>query len=137
LPYAEKLGVAMQLTNILRDVMDDYKSDRIYLPLNEMKQHGVTEDMLAQKVMTDSMKSLMKHLVQKTHQLYDEASPGIALLDKDVRYAIYSASRIYREILINVETNQYNPFLKHTDVTRYKKFRIIFGEWFNQFSKHK
>ena len=130
LPYAEKLGVAMHLTNILRDIREDYKSGRIYLPLTEMRKTGVTEEMLARQMMNDSVKSLMERMVQRVHRLYDQAEPGIALLESESRHAIACASRIYRNILYKIEACHYDPFHHHAETSRVEKLNIILREWF-------
>ena len=126
--YAEKLGVAMQLTNILRDIKEDKNMDRIYLPMDEMKQFNVSPDDLFAERMTEPLIRLMKYQIDRAHSFYDEADKGIKMLDKDARFAIYSASKIYRGILKKIELRNYNPFLGRVFVPSGKKMRIVLRE---------
>lgn len=128
LVYAEKLGIAMQLTNILRDVQEDKDMNRIYLPLQEMREFGVSEDDILNERFTHNMYKLIKFNVERAHRYFEEAKPGIALLDRDSRFAITSAARIYRGILKQIEHNGYNPFVGRAFVSQRKKFSILFNE---------
>ncbi len=126
--YAEKLGIAMQLTNILRDVQEDKNMNRIYLPLQEMRGHGVTEDDIMNEQFTPNMRKFKKFQVDRAHRYFEEAKPGIAMLDQDSRFAITSAARIYRGILRQIEKNDYNPFVGRAFVSQSRKFGILFNE---------
>ena len=82
-PYAIKLGIALQLTNILRDVGADWQAGRLYLPLDELAQFGVTENDIAQfacgnwdERSHERWRALMRHQIQRTRRLYHEAQPG-------------------------------------------------------------
>ena len=137
LPYAEKMGVAMHLTNILRDVDDDIRSERLYLPIKEMKQFGVTRLMLTKREMNEEIEALMKFQVNRVHQLYSDACPGIALLDSKSRYAIPCPSRIYQNLLFKIEHNHYNPFLGRVYLTDWEKLKIILKEQINRLAFHR
>jgi phytoene synthase len=126
--YAEKLGIAMQITNILRDIKEDKNMDRIYLPVDELKQFNVSPDDLFAERMTEPLIQLMKFQVDRAHSYYDEAEKGIKMLDKDAQFAIYSASKIYRGILKKIEFRNYNPFLGRVYVPNRKKLRIVLSE---------
>jgi len=126
--HAEKLGVAMQLTNILRDIKEDKNMGRVYLPLEEVRQFGVDIDDIFKERMTEGMHNLMKFQVDRAHQYYDEADAGIKMLDRDAQFAIYSASKIYRGILKKIELRDYNPFLGRVFVPTPKKITIVTGE---------
>jgi phytoene synthase len=126
--YAEKLGVAMQLTNILRDVQEDKDLGRIYLPLDELKQFGCGESNIFEERMTPAFRELMRFQVQRAHSYYQAAHDGISMLQPDSRFAIYSASRIYRGILKRIEARAYNPFLGRVYVPRHRKFGILLQE---------
>jgi phytoene synthase len=128
LVHAEKLGIAMQLTNILRDIKEDKNMDRIYLPLEEIRQFGVDPDDIFNERMTEGMRNLMKFQVDRAHAYYDEADAGIKMLDRDAQFAIYSASKIYRGILRKIEMRDYNPFLGRVFVPNGKKISIVAGE---------
>ena len=126
--YAEKLGVAMQLTNILRDVKEDKEMGRIYLPLDELRAYGCCEKNIFEERLTPALRELIKFQVERAHAYYQAANAGIAILDADARFAIYSASRIYRGILKRLEARQYNPFLGRVYVPKHRKLGIILQE---------
>jgi len=128
LVHAEKLGIAMQLTNILRDVKEDKEMGRIYLPLNELSEYNVTENDIFEERMTPELRRFMKMQVDRAHTYYDEADEGIQLLDRNAQFAIYSASKIYRGILKKIELRDYNPFLGRVFVPQRKKIRIVATE---------
>jgi len=128
--YAEKLGVAMQLTNILRDLKEDKDRGKIYLPMSELKKYNVPEEDIFQERFSENIKALVQATAQDAHRYYDEAYPGILLLDDDSRFAIYAASRIYRGILTQIETNGYNPFHGRVSVSLNEKISITLREYF-------
>lgn len=128
LVYAEKLGIAMQLTNILRDVLEDKNAGRIYFPQDEMKRFGVTdEDILAERA-TPQFLEMMKFNIDRARKYYQEAEPGIAMLDKESQFAIYAASAIYSGILGKLEARGCDPFPGRVFVPKGKKIRILLGE---------
>ncbi len=126
--YAEKLGVAMQLTNILRDVKEDKEMGRIYIPLDELQQFGLTEADVMNENFNDQFRRLIKFQVDRAHRYYQEAQAGIPMLSADSQFAIYSASKIYQGILRKIEARGYNPFLGRVYVPLGKKLRILIGE---------
>ncbi|MBN2709455.1 MAG: phytoene/squalene synthase family protein [Calditrichaceae bacterium] len=128
LVYAEQLGVAMQLTNILRDVKEDKEMNRIYLPLDELERFGLTEEDVLSEKMNVRMRRLMKFQVKRAHRYYHEADKGIKMLTPNTQFAIYSASRIYQGILMKIEARNYNPFLGRVFVKQSKKMLILFSE---------
>lgn len=126
--YAEKLGVAMQLTNILRDVQEDKRMGRVYLPLDELQKFGCSESTVFEERMTPAFKELMKFQVNRAHSYYDAANPGIKMLKAESQFAIRTASRVYRGILKKIEARDYNPFLGRVYVPRHRKLSILLRE---------
>jgi phytoene synthase len=126
--YAEKLGIAMQLTNILRDIREDKNIGRIYLPLDELREFGVTESDIMHEHMTPALHKLMRFQVERAQKYYHEANPGIKLLIPESRFAIYSASKIYNGILHKIEHRDFNPFLGRVFVPQMKKISILLKE---------
>lgn len=116
LPYAARLGVAMQLTNILRDVGEDLRMGRLYLPLDALARHGVAERALAAGTVDAPFVRLMREQIARAHALYDEAEPGIALLPPRARLAVRVAARTYRGILGRIEANRYDVFARRAYV---------------------
>ncbi len=126
--YAEELGIAMQLTNILRDVKEDKDMGRIYLPQDELKMFGVTETNIMNEEMTPGFRELMRYQVKRADSYYHDSNKGIKMLNPESRFAIYSASRIYHGILHKIEARQYNPFLGRVFVPQTKKIGILARE---------
>lgn len=126
--YAEKLGIAMQLTNILRDVREDKNMNRIYLPLSELTKFGISESDIHSENMTPKLRRFMKFQIKRAQDYYDHANAGISLLDQKSQFAIYSASRIYNGILHKIENQNFNPFLGRVFIPQMKKISILFKE---------
>jgi len=126
--YAEKLGIAMQLTNILRDVQEDKNMGRIYLPQEEIRKFNLHEEDFFNENMTTNFRKFISFQVSRAHQYYHEAHDGIKLLTSNTQFAIYSASKIYQGILMKIEARNYNPFLGRVFVSQGKKFIILMGE---------
>ena len=108
IPHAVKLGVALQLTNILRDVSEDWAVGRVYLPQDELAVFGLSDaDISALSTtgfrgkdgVTDRWRAFMRFQTERNRQLYVEATPGIAWLDPAGRFAIAAAAGLYRDIL--------------------------------------
>lgn len=125
LGYAEKLGYAMQLTNFIRDVGEDYqKRGRIYLPLDECARYGVTEDMLARGQVTAELRALLQFQIERARQLYHESRAGIPLLAKPGQAPVNIATTLYSAILRKVERNNYDVFAKRARTTAGEKIQL-------------
>jgi len=116
LDYGIQLGRAMQLTNILRDVGEDARMGRIYLPLAELRRFGCTEDGIFAGTIDDAWIALMRFQIERARELYAAAEPGIALLESDARYTVRLALDLYRKILDAIEANGYDVFTKRAFV---------------------
>ena len=104
------LGVAMQLTNIARDVADDAREGRLYLPRAWMREAGLEPDAwLAAPVYDERLRRLVARLLASAEALYDRAAPGIDALPSGCRPGIHAARRIYREIGRAVEAQGCDP----------------------------
>lgn len=124
-PFAIKLGMALQMTNILRDVGEDAQRGRIYLPQEDMARFGLCDaDILAGRV-DDRFRALMRFEIERTDALYEAAWPGIALLSPDSRFAIAAAAEVYRGILRKIEANDYDVFGKRAFTTSFEKVARI------------
>ncbi|MBL8212217.1 MAG: phytoene/squalene synthase family protein [Bryobacterales bacterium] len=120
--HAIDLGIAMQLTNILRDVGEDLQRGRIYLPTEELAAHGYSEDELRRGVRNDAFRSLMQFQVSRARQYYQEAMPGISLLHPDGRFAVKVAADVYRAILGRIEAADYDVFSQRAVVPARTKY---------------
>jgi phytoene synthase len=131
IPYAIKLGVALQLTNILRDVGEDWAKGRLYLPQDELAAYGVTEDEIAAGAVTARWRAFMRFQIDRARQLYAEAMPGIPLLGRDGQFAIAAAAVLYRDILTKIEENDYNVFDRRARTSAMEKVRRLPEIWWN------
>lgn len=126
---AVALGIASQLTNILRDVGEDVLRGRIYLPLDELAQFNYTEAELLKGVLDDRWKALMKFQIARARQYYETAERGISYLSGDARYPIWAALILYRGILDEIEANDYDVFRKRAYVPTYRKLLSLPLAW--------
>jgi phytoene synthase len=127
--HAVKLGVALQLTNILRDVHEDWQRGRIYLPLEELHAFGLDEQSIAQGIVTPEWKAFMRFQIDRTRRLYQESMPGIQCLNPAGRLAVSAASTFYSGILTEIEKQDYDVFSKRARVSGWGKMRHIPGLW--------
>lgn len=125
LEYAEALGIAMQLTNILRDVKEDAAMNRIYLPLEDLRRFNVSERQIFASVMNNDFIELIKFQINRAREYYEKSYKGIALLDREARFTVLLALRIYSRILTEIERQNYDVFQKRAHTTfRQKIFSI-------------
>lgn len=129
IPYAIKLGVALQLTNILRDVAEDWRSGRVYLPQDELAEFGLSEADIAAGQVDDRWRSFMRFQIERARQLYTESQPGIAMLNRDGRFAIGAAAGLYEAILSEIEMLDYNVFETRAHVNALSKLSLLPGIW--------
>lgn len=129
LPCAVDLGVAMQLTNILRDVGEDLANGRIYLPRNEMARFGYTTVDLRAGVVDERFIALMRFQMARAQDYYVRARPGIELLDKSAQLAILTSAELYRGILRSIEANAYDVFTKRAYVPTSTKVLMMPRLW--------
>ena len=129
IPYAVKLGVALQITNILRDIGEDWQAGRIYLPAEELETWGLSESDLALGKVDDRWRAFMRFQIARNRQLYREAWPGIAMLDSDGRFAIAAAAQLYQAILKDIEAHDYDVFNRRAYITTWGKLRMLPGIW--------
>lgn len=118
LEHAEALGVAMQLTNIARDVSEDAARNRIYLPQEELERFGVSEAQILERRFDDRFRDLMKFQVARAREYYRRGNAGIGYLSRDSRFTVDLASTIYERILTEIERLDCNVFLgrAHTNL---------------------
>lgn len=127
--YAIKLGVALQLTNILRDVGEDWRNGRLYLPQDELEAFGLGEADIKRGRVDDRWRDFMVYQIERNRRLYAEAQPGIQLLDPDGRFAIAAAAELYRAILDDIEAHDGDVFNRRAYVGKWGKIRRLPGIW--------
>ena len=124
LEAAKNLGVAFQLANFIRDVGEDLDRGRVYLPLQELAEHGVTRQMLEARKLTPEIVSALKFQIARVRQLQKAAEPGIALLDKTSQPCIRAASELYCGIVDEVEKIGYDIFNKRATTSTARRARV-------------
>jgi phytoene synthase len=134
IPYAVKLGVALQLTNILRDVAEDWRNGRVYLPQQELVDFGLTEADIAEGVenpgpVDSRWQAFMRFQIARARQLYGGALPGIAMLGKSGRFAVGAAAELYQAILDDIEAHEYDVFTRRAHIRDGRKLAMLPGIW--------
>ncbi len=124
-PQAVALGIANQLTNILRDVGEDARRGRIYLPLEDLARFNYTEADLMAGVVDDRWRSLMAFEIDRARRYYAEAEAGISLLSPDARWPVWAALDLYRQILDVIEANGYDVFSQRAYVPSGRKLMTL------------
>ena len=121
---AEKLGIAFQLANFIRDVGEDLDRGRIYLPITELQAHGVTREMLENRIVTPQIKSALKEQIKRVRILKEESATGIKLLSADSRSCIEAASELYCGIVDEVEKIDYEIFTKRAKTSTLRRVKV-------------
>ena len=121
---AEKLGIAFQLANFIRDVGEDLDRGRVYLPMTELEAHGVNRKMLEARVTTPQIKSALKEQIQRVRRLQNESTAGIKLLTPGARQCIQAASQLYCGIVDEVEKIDYQIFTKRAKTSNWRRTKV-------------
>jgi phytoene synthase len=119
--YAHTLGLAFQLTNILRDVGEDAMRGRIYLPIDELKQFDVKAQDLMQRQYSDRFTALMKFQADRAHALYEEAFALLPLADKQAQKPGLMMASIYRTLLREIEADNFQVLHQRVSLTPLRK----------------
>ncbi|MGD2182253.1 15-cis-phytoene synthase CrtB [Lusitaniella coriacea] len=126
---AIKLGIAKQLTNILRDVGEDAQRGRIYLPLEDLALFDYTEEELLKGVVDERWRELMRFEIQRARKFYTEAEKGVGALSIDARWAVWAALMLYRGIFEAIERNDYDVFARRAFVPKLRKLTYLPVAW--------
>ncbi|MEJ5369015.1 MAG: phytoene/squalene synthase family protein [Bryobacteraceae bacterium] len=118
------LGIAMQLTNILRDVGEDLRRGRLYLPLEELDSYGLSRRDLEAGRRTPSFENLMRFQIARARRFYAQGRAGLPFLHPRGRFAVDLASRLYARILNRIEASGYDVFSRRAVVSRPEKYWI-------------
>ena len=122
--YAHKLGLAMQLTNIIRDVGDDARRDRIYLPSSELRQFDVKAKEILNRGYSERFTSLMKFQADRAHRCYDEAFALLPEADRIAQKPGVMMANIYRTLLHEIEADNFQVLHQRTSLTPLRKLWI-------------
>ena len=121
---AKKLGIAFQLANFIRDVDEDLDRGRVYLPIKELAQFGVSREMLEERVLTPEIIEALKFQIARVRRLQAEAAPGIAMLEATSRPCIEAASTLYCGIVDEVEKIGYDIFNQRAKTSTARRMRV-------------
>ena len=119
--YAHKLGLAFQLTNIIRDVGEDAMRGRIYLPVNELQQFDVKAHEILQRQHSDRFVALMKFQTRRAHALYDEALALLPTADRRAQKPGLMMASIYRTLLREIEAEDFRVLKQRISLTPLRK----------------
>ncbi|MGY4829408.1 presqualene diphosphate synthase HpnD [Sphaerotilaceae bacterium SBD11-9] len=122
--YAHRLGLAMQLTNIIRDVGDDARRGRIYLPVSELQQFDVKAQEILNRVYSDRFTALMKFQAERAHRCYDEALALLPEADRRTQKPGLMMANIYRTLLREIEADNFQVLHQRTSLTPLRKLWI-------------
>jgi phytoene synthase len=134
LPLAEKLGIAFQLANFIRDVGEDLLRGRIYLPMSELRSFGVSRQSLEKREITPQIIEALKFQIARVRLLQNEADAGIELLSPDSRPCIRAASELYCGIVDEVEKIDYDVFNKRAKTSTVRRASVAFPAWIQALS---
>jgi len=127
--YAERLGIAFQLTNILRDLALDARRGRIYLPQDELKRFGYTEDELLAGRYNDAFVELMRFQCGRTRDFFRAASAALPAEDTRPLLAAEIMRAIYYRLLIKIERERYDVFKGEIALGKSRKLFLASGLW--------
>lgn len=129
---AQDLGVAFQLANFIRDVGEDLHRGRVYLPMAELREHGVNREVLERRVTTDSVRAALREQIERVRRLQESAEPGIALLAPDSQACIRAASTLYCGIVDAVEEIDYDVLNRRAAVPLPRRLAVAGRAWLSR-----
>ena len=127
--YAIDLGLAMQLTNILRDVQEDLERDRVYIPLDEMRDFGYSVEELKQGVINDPFRRLMKFQAQRARQYFDSGFKLLPFLSPRSRACPAVLGQIYSHVLDKIEARGFDVFSGRVSLSKREKYMVTASTW--------
>lgn len=131
LDYAQQLGTAFQLTNIIRDVGEDARMNRIYLPIDELKQFGVPAADILNARSSDAFKQLMQFQYDRAQAFYEKAYALLPTADRRAQRAGLIMAAIYRTVLEEVARDGFAVLTQRTSLTPMRKLWIAMRTWLN------
>jgi squalene synthase HpnC/squalene synthase HpnD len=125
LDLAEKLGLAFQLTNIIRDVHDDYALGRVYLPEEDLARYGVSAEDLGKSEATLGVRELLRFEADRAWQAYEEGSALIGLIEQESRGALWLLAHTYSALLARIEALDFAVFGERVRLSKAEKMLFI------------
>jgi phytoene synthase len=129
LEYARNLGIAFQLTNIIRDVGEDARKNRIYLPMDDLKKFGVPASDILNANETEDFRKLLSFEVSRAKQFYEKAFQSLPALDRRAQRPGLIMAAIYRALLEEIERDGLHVLTGKTSLTPLRKFWIAWKTW--------
>lgn len=127
--FAVNLGIALQLTNILRDISKDAEKGRIYLPQEDLTAYGYSENELFNKTYNEKFIKLMQHEVDRAKNYFELATSNLNLEDKKTMFAARAMQHIYHKMLEKIISADYDVFNNNIKVSKFEKVGIAVGVW--------
>jgi phytoene synthase len=127
--YAINLGLALQLTNIVRDVGVDFRRGRVYLPQEDLRRFNVSEDALHRGIVTEAIRALLKFEIARARDYFDRAARALPRGDARRLVAAEIMGAIYQEILRRIEANGYDVFTQVIRVPRPARLLVALKTW--------
>lgn len=127
--FAVNLGIALQLTNILRDLGKDAEQGRIYLPQEDLLRFNYSETKLYNKISDENFKQLMKYEVERAKNYFDKATQSLDLDDKKTMFAARAMQHIYYRMLERIVRSDYDVLNNEIKVKKIEKVGIALGVW--------
>jgi phytoene synthase len=128
--FAVDLGIAMQLTNILRDLKEDAERGRIYLPQQELRDFGVSEEDILAGRLTDQLRALMRYQARRARKYFASGIRLLPLLPPRSRMCTAVLQGLYAEILSRIEEANYDVFSKRISLSTLEKTQLTAWLWF-------
>ena len=125
LELAEKCGIAFQLTNILRDVGEDYENGRIYLPRQDRERFAVAEGSLARQTVSEPLRQLLAEYAGRARGYFDEANPLLDLVDPSCRSSLWALITIYSRLLDRIVAKRYEVLGQRIRLSTLEKSAIV------------
>lgn len=127
--YAHKLGIALQITNIIRDIKKDAEKGRIYLPLDELKQFNYSEADLFNNVNNESFRNLIKYQINRVKIYFNDAEEYLFKPDRQKLTSARIISKIYYDLLLKIEKNDFNIYKRDFRISGLRKLTILLGAY--------
>ena len=135
LDLAEKLGLAFQLTNIIRDVHDDYALGRVYMPEDDLERYGVAAQDFGRSEATLGVRELLRFQADRAWQCYDEGAALLNLIDPESRATLWLLTRTYSALLARIESLDFAVFGERVRLSRAEKMLFIAQARFGRVTK--
>jgi 15-cis-phytoene synthase len=129
LEYAKDLGIAFQLTNIIRDVGEDARKNRIYLPMDELKRFNLPASEILNAKETPEFAALMRFQAERARSYYEKAAAALPAEDRRAQRPGLIMAAIYRALLEEIERDGFRVLTQRTSLTPLRKFWIAWKTW--------